>query len=190
MLDTICTDSVKEALDLADAQHWTRQPPRSDRARLRFLLRHQDIRALAARLRCGQARLTEVLAGASLVPDDPLRRRIYWEVIRLWQPRVRRRVHDAVSAGKGNGMVVCFRARFGFAAAVGSSDDPRLRLLTLRLANEHAALLFEARHRDADEQEFLHILADAAGASYFNIVPSSRLREVSLTEIEFVEFSY
>lgn len=31
--------TVQEALDRADARHWTRNPPRSPRARLAFLLR-------------------------------------------------------------------------------------------------------------------------------------------------------
>lgn len=51
MLDQLCTDSVAEALDIADGHHWTRQPPRSDRARLRFLASHSaDLATLAGRL--------------------------------------------------------------------------------------------------------------------------------------------
>jgi hypothetical protein len=38
------TSSIAHALDIADARHWTRQPPKSDWARLRFLqARHTSI---------------------------------------------------------------------------------------------------------------------------------------------------
>jgi hypothetical protein len=54
------------------------------------------------------------------------------EVLRRWQPQVRRRAHRTIVDNDGL-MTVSFRAWFGFTAAVGTTDDPRLRFLTTSL---------------------------------------------------------
>ena len=65
-------------------------------------------------------------------------------------------------------MMVSFRAWLGFTAAAGSSDDPRLRFLTLSLQAPYIERLFTARHRNAPEDELRRILSDALGACYFH----------------------
>ncbi|MFE0630857.1 telomere-protecting terminal protein Tpg [Streptomyces sp. NPDC058864] len=182
--------TVQEALDLADARHWTQQPPRSDRARLRFLLRRNghDPKALAARLGTTANTLEQALQQRR-IGDPQLQRSVQREVVRLWQPRVRQQAHAAIIRHDGE-MTIAFRAWFGFTVAAGSSDDPRLRFLTVQLKNPYPRLLFDARHRQADEQELQRILADALAVSYFKHARTTTLQSVSLTNIDYLEFYY
>jgi hypothetical protein len=60
--------------------------------------------------------------------------------------------------------MLTFRAWLGFTAAAGSSDDPRLRFLTLSLKDPYPKRLFTAQHNGAPETELRAILSDALGA--------------------------
>ncbi|MBT2469916.1 hypothetical protein J7E97_19040 [Streptomyces sp. ISL-66] len=50
------------------------------------------------------------------------------EVTRRWQPLVKKRAHQ--QAAKRTGLVIETRARFGFTAAPGTTDDGRMRRIT------------------------------------------------------------
>ncbi|SFL67678.1 telomere-protecting terminal protein Tpg [Streptomyces pini] len=184
-------DTVQEALDRADARHWTRQPPRSDRARTKYLLQQVkgDHDALATRLGTDSDTVFRILAGDPPT-DDALRDAIERETLRLWQPHVRWRAHAAIMENDGQ-MTVSFRAWFGFTAAAGTTDDPRLRFLTLSLPSPHLKRLFRARHRNAPEAELHQLLSEALAASYFHRdgIPSA-LETVTLKRIDYLEFSY
>ncbi|SNT44350.1 hypothetical protein SAMN05216252_1268 [Actinacidiphila glaucinigra] len=54
-----------------------------------------------------------------------------------WQPQVRARARQA--AATTGGIVIDTRARLGFTAAPGSTDDARLRLITQTLPPVYAA---------------------------------------------------
>lgn len=54
---------------------------------------------------------------------------------------------------EADGFVLRTRARFGFAAPAGSSDDPRVRLITQYLSGEVARELFAARDAGGGEQQ-------------------------------------
>jgi hypothetical protein len=191
MLDGLHTRSIAEALDIADAHHWTRQPPRSDHARLRFLLSHHtDIPALATRLRTTAATVQDILERRSTASAGPLHQAIVREIVRLWQPRVRRRIHQEVLAHQHRGLQVHFRGWFGFDGAEGSSDDGRMRQLSQQLPDPYPARLFEARYRNAEEKELRGIVGDAVGEAYFKVAPVRGRHVVRLTDIEYVEFSY
>ncbi|MFJ3644452.1 telomere-protecting terminal protein Tpg [Streptomyces murinus] len=191
MLDRLYTDSVAQALDIADAHHWTRQPPRSDRARLRFLTsRNADIAALAARLNTTPKTLQRILTDQPTRPDEELSQAILKEVIQLWQPRIRRRAHRAIT-DQQHSLWVYFRAWFGFDAAAGSSDDGRMRRLSQPVHHPYPARLLEARRRGAGEEELRGIVADGIGESYFGVSPRPNgLHAVRLTHIDYIAFSY
>ncbi|WP_434527407.1 telomere-protecting terminal protein Tpg [Streptomyces ipomoeae] len=142
--------TVQEALDRADQRHWTRNPPRSPRARLAFLLQQAggDQTALATRLDVPAHELDTLRTVRRPSEDDPVQQAVERDIIRLWQPRIRRRAHTAILHNNGQ-MMVSFRAWLGFTAAAGSSDDPRLRFLTLSLQAPYIERLFTARHRNA-----------------------------------------
>ncbi|MET8405896.1 XRE family transcriptional regulator [Streptomyces sp900116325] len=182
--------TVEEALDRADARHWTQRPPRSHRARMKYLLQQikGDHQALAALLAIPAHNIHDALAGGTLT--DTQAADAEREVLRRWQPQVRRRAHRTIVDNDGL-MTVSFRAWFGFTAAVGTTDDPRLRFLTTSLCAPYPEQLFTARHRDAPEAELHRILSEALAANYFNRRDTpNTLESVSLKQIDYLEFSY
>jgi len=184
--------TVQEALDRADARHWTRNPPRSPRARLAFLLRQAggDQTALATRLDVPVRDLDSLRTVRRPSEEDPVQQAVERDIIRLWQPRVRHRAHTTILHNNGQ-MMVSFRAWLGFTATAGSSDDPRLRFLTLSLQAPYIERLFAARHRNASEDELRRILSDALGACYFHRTrPAHTAETVTLDRIDCLEFYY
>ncbi|MEV8603169.1 XRE family transcriptional regulator [Streptomyces griseoviridis] len=104
-----------------------------------------------------------------------------------WQPRVRVRQRARAEA---DGFVIHTRARFGFAAPAGSSDDPRVRWITQYLPGEVARELFAARDAAAGEQQQMVILARALGHAYFR--DGGRRGHglhIAFTDVEFADFS-
>jgi len=107
-------------------------------------------------------------------------------VLARWQPRVRARRRARAEA---EGFVFHTRARFGFAAPAGSSDDPRVRWITQYLPGEVARELFAARNAGAGEQQLV-ILARALGHAYFR--DGGRRGHglhIAFTDVEFAVFS-
>jgi len=185
------TSSIAHALDIADADHWTRQPPASDQARLRFLLsRHTSITATARHLHTTPATLHKILRDRHAPVAKSLHQTLANEIIRLWQPGVRRRLHQAIISHHTHAVRVGFGAWFGYQGAKGSSDDGRHRQLTETLPASYAAHLLTGRHRSANEEELQRILGDAIGEAYFKVSPVGNLSLVRLTDISYVEFSY
>ncbi|WP_069885798.1 telomere-protecting terminal protein Tpg [Streptomyces luteocolor] len=191
-LSRLSAATVQEALDRADSRHWTRNPPRSLRARLGYLIKQYggDTVALAHRLSVTPTELDALRTAKQTPAEYPVHHTVEREIVRLWQPYVRRRAHATIIANGGQ-MMVSFRARFGFVAAAGSSDDPRLRYLTLHLGTPYAVALFNARHGDAPESELHALLSEALGASYFfqHRKPGPG-ENVALQDLDFLEFYY
>ncbi|MES9525815.1 telomere-protecting terminal protein Tpg [Streptomyces capoamus] len=186
----LSADNVREALDRADSRHWTRNPPRSMRARLTYLLKHYEPAALARRLQTTPSHLDALLGAQQVSEDQPLHQAVEREIVRIWQPRVRRRAHATILASGGQ-MTLSFRAWLGFTATAGSSDDPRLRFLSLHLDAPYPKRLFTARRIGAPESELQAILNDAFSTCYFHRGRPAHLREsVSLDRIDFLEFYY
>ncbi|MFJ2597428.1 hypothetical protein [Streptomyces erythrochromogenes] len=128
------TQSISEALDIADQRHWTKNPPRSHTDRLDYLIAQLGTRQAAARL---QLQEPLVGAGPSSLTDETCKA-IDREVRRIWQLTERQALHGTLV--RNNAQVIArFRARFGFSAARGSSNDSRLRFLAPRLLPQHAA---------------------------------------------------
>jgi hypothetical protein len=120
-------------------------------------------------------------------PRPELARRMEREVRKRWQPQIRAKAQQA--AATTGGIVIDTRARFGYTAAPGTTDDARLRHLTVALPPEYAARLFEAREAEATEQQLRDIAAKALGEVYFR--DSGRRAhglEVEFTDVEHLEF--
>ncbi|MFC7819786.1 hypothetical protein ACFUTR_34835 [Streptomyces sp. NPDC057367] len=88
--------SVAHALDLADARHWTRQPPKRPATRLRHLLRQTSPSALAPRLFAYPHALTRWVEGEIGDLTSAQATLIEREIYRTWQPDVRRRAHQQI----------------------------------------------------------------------------------------------
>ncbi|WP_333744845.1 telomere-protecting terminal protein Tpg [Streptomyces ardesiacus] len=147
----------------------TRSIPSSTEARLRFLLARNrgPTRKLATMLGVSQRTVQRWVTkepGARRPPGPLQVRAIEEAVLARWQPRVRARRRAQAEA---DGFVFHTRARFGFAAPAGSSDDPRVRWITQDLPGEVARELFAARDAGAGEQQQTVILARALGHAYF-----------------------
>ncbi|GAA4887213.1 hypothetical protein GCM10023237_00380 [Streptomyces coeruleoprunus] len=94
-------------------------------------------------------------------------------------------------AATSTGVVVERRARFGFTAAPGFTDDSRLRLVTQHLPPQYAARLFDAQVAGAGEQELRAIAAEGLQEIYFkDRGRRAQGLEVELTDIDYVEFDY
>ncbi|MFD6465624.1 telomere-protecting terminal protein Tpg [Streptomyces goshikiensis] len=94
-----------------------------------------------------------------------LRGRLEREVKKRWQPQVRAKVRK--KAASTDGLVVSTRARFGFTAASGTTDDARIRDITQALPPQYADQLFTAREQGATEQQLPQIAADGLAKMCF-----------------------
>ncbi|MGX1855784.1 telomere-protecting terminal protein Tpg, partial [Streptomyces sp. NPDC055299] len=115
--------------------------------------------------------------------------RMEQEVRKRWQPRVRERAKKR--AATTDGIVIETRARFGFTAAPGSTDDGRIRLITQALPPAYAARLFDAQAAGAAEQELQNIAAEGLQEIYFK--DRGRRADgllVEFTDIDYVELDY
>ena len=89
------------------------------------------------------------------------------------------------------GIVIETRARFGFTAAPGTTDDGRIRRITQHLPPAYAARLFDAQAAGATEQQLQQIAAEGLQEIYFK--DSGRRAdglEVEFTDIDYIEFDF
>jgi hypothetical protein len=180
-----------DSLDKAAASTFTRPIPKSAQAQMRFLVKHEkgSTRAVAERLGTTQRTVERYLTGQFRRPRKDLAARLVSEVRKDWQPRVRDRARK--QAATTTGIVIETRARFGFTAAPGTTDDGRLRLITQHLPPGYAARLFDAQAAGATEQQLRDIAAEGLQEQYFK----DRGRRapgllVEFTDIDYVELDY
>ncbi|MFJ4519163.1 telomere-protecting terminal protein Tpg [Streptomyces sp. NPDC088816] len=120
-------------------------------------------------------------------PRADLAQRLEEAVRACWQPRIRERARR--QAATSTGLIVDTRARFGFTAAPGTTDDARIRHLTLALPPQYAARLFDAQESGASEQQLRDIAAEGLGEIYFR--DGGRRAhglEIEFTDVEQLEF--
>jgi transcriptional regulator with XRE-family HTH domain len=177
---------IEDALTRAAANTATRPIPKSAQVQIRFLLKTEkgSTRAVAARLGVTQRTVERYLKGTLRRPRAELAARLEREVRRDWQPRVQQRAKRR--AATSTGLVIETRARFGFTAAPGSTDDGRLRRLTQHLPPPFAARLFDAQAAGATEQQLQRIAAEGLQEIYFK----DRGRRAQGLEVEFTDIDY
>ncbi|MEU4486526.1 XRE family transcriptional regulator [Streptomyces purpurascens] len=106
------------------------------------------------------------------------------------QPEVRkRRRRQAAATG---GITVETRARFGYTAPVGTTDDGRFRRLTVHLPPEYAGRLFDARDAGASDQQLRQIIADGFKDVYFQDggARAMGLSDVAINDIDYLDLDY
>lgn len=181
---------IDDALTRAEAEGFTRNPPKTPLAQMRLLLRANkgSTKAVAQRLGVSQRTVERYLAGQRKTPRPPLAAALAHEVAKVWQPRIRARRRQAATR---TGITIETRARFGYTAPIGTTDDPRLRRLTVHLPPEHARLLLEAQQRGADEQEMRDIVARGLQEIYFQDRGTrAQQLQVALTDIDYFDASF
>jgi transcriptional regulator with XRE-family HTH domain len=177
---------IGDSLDRASANTATRAIPKSAQARMRFLVKTEkgSTRAVAARLGISQRTVERYLKGTLHRPRKELAQRLEREVRKSWQPRVQARARRR--AATSTGITVETRARFGFTAAPGSTDDARLRRVTQHLPPAYAGRLFDAQAAGATEQQLQAITAEGLQEIYFK----DRGRRAQGLEVEFTDIDY
>ncbi|MFF8403927.1 telomere-protecting terminal protein Tpg [Streptomyces sp. NPDC015684] len=181
--------TVGEGLDKAVQGAFTRPIPKSAGARMRYLVRQHrgSTRRVADLLGVSQRTVERYVKNQIKKPRPELADRLEREVRVRWQPQIRTKARRA--AATTGGIMIDVRARFGYTAAPGSTDDARERHLTLALPPGQAARLFEAQEAGLTEDQLRRITAEALGEVYFR--DNGRRAhglEVELTDVLDLEF--
>ncbi|UQW99210.1 XRE family transcriptional regulator [Streptomyces sp. RerS4] len=177
-----------DGLNQAVAKAFTRPIPKSAGAQMRYLVKqYKSTKAAAAALGITQRTVERYIKDQIKKPRPELADRIEREVKKRWQPQIRAKAKK--TAATTGGIVVDTRARFGYTAAPGTTDDGRLRHLTVALPPEFAGRLFDAQDAGATEQQLRDIAAEGLQEIYFK----DRGRRaggllVEFTDIDHIEF--
>ncbi|MGN9796373.1 telomere-protecting terminal protein Tpg [Streptomyces sp. OZ13] len=176
---------IDDALERADQEAFTREPPKTLPARINYLVGQlKSTRAVAEALGVTQRSVERYRSGARKKPPMDIADRIEQEVRTRWQPQVRKRRRR--QAATTDGITVETRARFGYTAPIGTTDDGRMRRLTVHLPPEYANRLFDAQQRGASDQQLRAIVAEGLQEIYFK----DGGRRADNLEVEFTDIDY
>ncbi|WP_331718877.1 XRE family transcriptional regulator (plasmid) [Streptomyces sp. NBC_00161] len=174
-----------DSLDQAVAKAFTRPAPKSAQAQMKYLVKQlKSTKAAADALGVSQRTVERYVTGKLKRPRKDLATRLAGEVRKRWQPQIRAKAKKA--AATTGGLVIETRARFGYTAAAGTTDDGRLRHLNQALPPEYAARLFEAQEQGATEEQLLAIAAEGFQEIYFK----DRGRRASGLLVEFTDVDH
>ncbi|MEV6613242.1 XRE family transcriptional regulator [Streptomyces sp. NPDC051051] len=179
----------RDGLDAAVHKAFTRPAPKSAGAQMRYLVKQLgSTRAVAQMLRISQRTVERYVKGQIKRPRPHLAARLEREVKARWQPQIRAKARQ--KAATTGGIVIDTRARLGYTAPIGSTDQDRIRHLTVALPPRHAARLFDAKEQGASDARLQAIAAEALKEVYFQDGGrrAGQLEEVRFTDIEHLEF--
>lgn len=156
---------------------------------MRYLVKRLGgAKAVAQMLRVSQCTVERYVKEQIKKPRPDLAARLEREVKARWQPQTRARARQR--AATTGGIVIDTRARLGYTAPIGSTDQDRIRHLTVALPPHYAARLFDAQEQGATEQRLQELAAEALKEVYFQDGGrrAGSLEEVRFTDIEHFEF--
>ncbi|GAA4819369.1 telomere-protecting terminal protein Tpg [Streptomyces ziwulingensis] len=182
---------IDDAIERADREAFTRQPPKTLQARINFLIKQlKTTKAVAQEIEVSQRSVERYRKGERKHPPQATAERIDAAVRQRWQPQVRKRRQRQAAATTG--ITVETRARFGYTAPVGTTDDGRFRRLTVHLPPTYAQRLFDARQAGASDQEMRAIIAEGFKEIYFQDGGSRAmgLSDVTLNDIDYLDLDY
>ncbi|MFB6549835.1 telomere-protecting terminal protein Tpg [Streptomyces sp. NPDC056405] len=178
-----------DGLDAAVQKAFTRPAPKTAGAQMRYLVKQlKGTRAVAQMLRVSQRTVERYVKGQIRKPRPDLAARLEREVKARWQPQIRAKAKK--KAATTDGIVIDTRARIGYRAPIGSTDEDRIRHLTVALPPQYAARLFDAQQQGAGDRQLQQIAAEALKETYFQDGGrrAGALEEVRFTDIEHIEF--
>ncbi|MGN5392508.1 telomere-protecting terminal protein Tpg [Streptomyces sp. JL7001] len=181
---------IDDALARADREGFTREPPKTLQGRINFLIRQlRTTKAVAAVLGVSQRSVERYRKGERKTPPKAIADRIDTAVRARWQPQVRkRRRQQAVVSG---GITVETRARFGYTAPIGTTDDGRMRRLTVHLPPAYAQRLFDAQQQGSSDQQMRAIVAEGLQETYFKDGGTrANSLSVEFTDIDYIDVSF
>ncbi|MGZ2362278.1 XRE family transcriptional regulator [Streptomyces sp. 372A] len=178
-----------DGLDAAVQKAFTRPAPKSAGAQMRYLVKQlKGTKAVAQMLRVSQRTVERYVKDQIKKPRPELAARLEHEVKKRWQPQIRAKARQ--KAATTGGIVIDTRARMGYAAPIGSTDESRLRHLTVALPPTYAARLFDAQEQGASDARLQEIAAEGLKEVYFQDGGrrAGSLDEVRFTDVEHLEF--
>jgi hypothetical protein len=182
---------IEDAIERADREGFTREPPKTLKGQIGYLLKQlKTTRAVAQEIGVSQRSVERYRKGERKHPPRAITERIDDAVRQRWQPQVRkRRQQQAATTG---GITVETRARFGYTAPIGTTDDGRFRRLTVHLPPQYAQRLFDARTTGASDQQMRQIIAEGLKEIYFqdNGNRAQGLTDVTLNDIDYLDLDY
>ncbi|MFF8960300.1 telomere-protecting terminal protein Tpg [Streptomyces sp. NPDC014894] len=181
---------IEDAIERADREGFTREPPKTLQGRINFLLRRLgSAKAVAAELGVTADSVNRYRRGARKHPPKDIAAKIDDAVRSRWQPRIRKRRREQAAA---TGITVETRARFGYTASIGSTDDGRFRRLTVRLPPAYAQRLFDAREAGEGDQRMREIIAEGFKEVYFQDGGGRAmgLSDVAINDIDYLDLGY
>ncbi|MEU6687709.1 XRE family transcriptional regulator [Streptomyces sp. NPDC046832] len=182
---------IGDSLERADQEAFTRPLPKSAGAQMRYLVKQlKGTRAAAELLSVSQRTVERYVKNQIRRPRADLAQRMADAVRERWQPQVRkRRQQQAATTG---GITVETRARFGYTAPIGTTDDGRFRRLTVHLPPAYARRLFDARDSGASDQQMRGVIAEGLKEIYFQDGGSRAmgLSDVEINDIDYLDLAY
>ncbi|MER6194883.1 telomere-protecting terminal protein Tpg [Streptomyces cyaneofuscatus] len=182
---------IEDAIERADREAFTRQPPKTLKGQIGYLLKQMgSAKAVAQELGVTADSVNRYRRGARKHARADVASKINDAVRQRWQPQVRkRRQKQAATSG---GITVETRARFGYTAPVGTTDDGRFRRLTVKLPAAYAQRLFDTRESGVSEQEMRGIIAEGFKEIYFQDGGdrAAGLSDVTLNDIDYLDLDY
>lgn len=177
---------IEDAIERADREAFTREPPKTLKGQIGYLLKQLgSARAVAAEIGITADSVNRYRRGARKHPPKDITAKIDSAVRARWQPQVRkRRRKRAASTG---GVTVETRARFGYTAGPDSTDDARFRRLTVHLPPAYAQRLFDARDAGDSDQQMRGIIAEGFKEIYFQ---DGGGRAMGLSDVEINDIDY
>ncbi|MFI2292874.1 telomere-protecting terminal protein Tpg [Streptomyces niveus] len=181
---------LMDGLARAERALFTRPAPKSARAQMKFLRTREkgSTKSLAERLGVSRKTVQRYLSGASAKPNKRLRQALVKETESEWQPQVRAQARQRATTS--GGLVISVRATLGFTAN-GTSDDTRVRDLSIAVSPSQAALILTAREEGATDTDLHRAVAEAIADAYFRQGGGGRARlEVEFKDVEWLDISF
>ncbi|OKK05272.1 terminal protein TpgA2 [Streptomyces sp. CB02488] len=182
---------IEDAIERADREAFTRQPPKTLKGQIGYLLKQLgSAKAVAQELGVTADSVNRYRRGARKHARADVASKIDDAVRQRWQPQVRKRRRQQAAAS--GGITVETRARFGYESSAGSTDDGRFRRLTVKLPATYAQRLFDARETGASDQDMRGIIAEGFKEFYFqdNGGRAMGLSDVAINDIDYLDLEY
>ncbi|MGW1544436.1 telomere-protecting terminal protein Tpg [Streptomyces sp. NPDC002309] len=127
-----------DGLDKAVQKAFTRPAPKSAGAQMRYLVKQlKGTKAVAELLAMSQRQVERYVKDEAKKPRPQLAARLEREVKARWQPQICAQARQ--KAATTGGIVIDTRARIGYKAPVCTTDQDRLRHLTVALPPQYTA---------------------------------------------------
>ena len=184
-------NEINDAIERADREAFTKDPPKTLKGQISYLIRQLgSAKAVAREIGVTADSVNRYRRGARKHARADVAARIDEAVRARWQPQVRKRRQKQAATTRG--ITVETRARFGYTAPIGTTDDGRFRRLTVHLPPTYAQRLFDARNTGASDQEMRQIIAEGLKDIYFqdNGNRAQGLTNVTLNDIDYLDLDY